>query len=47
MEDTCLAICCSFSKFKKMIDAMQKILELAKEIRFIEVNNENTEELLA
>lgn len=30
-----------------MIDAKQNILELAKEIRLIEVNNENVEELLA
>lgn len=30
-----------------MIDAKQNILELAKEIRLIEVHNENVEELLA
>lgn len=30
MEDTCLTICCSFPKFKEMIDAKQQILELRK-----------------
>ena len=46
MEDTRLTVHCSFPKLKEMIDAKQKILELAK-IRLIEVNNENVEELLA
>lgn len=47
MEDTCLTICCFFPQFKEMIDAKQKLLELAKEIRFIELSSENVEELLA
>lgn len=47
MEDTRLTVHCSFPKLKEMIDAKQKILELAKEIGLIEVNNENVEELLA
>lgn len=45
MGGTCLTICYSFPKFKEMIDAKQKILELAKEIRLIEVNGENVDVL--